>query len=196
MKIEKIDNNKVKITLSFEELELRNITLADIEKNNAAAKNLFTSLIEESNLDEDFEFENSQLFIEACSDNSNTFILTITKIEDLPDINKYSKSYHKVQYRIDSQLYEFLSLDILLDFCNIAKSENLFFGRNTLYKYKNKYFLLFSDSAIKNKKFIKTYVIMSEYCSRYFSDNLYYTTIKEKGDKIISNKALQSLIKI
>ena len=38
MKIEKIDNNKVKITLSFEELELRNITLADIEKNNAAAK--------------------------------------------------------------------------------------------------------------------------------------------------------------
>ena len=61
MKIEKIDNNKVKITLSFEELELRNITLADIEKNNAAAKRLFTSLIEESNLDEDFEFENSQL---------------------------------------------------------------------------------------------------------------------------------------
>ena len=180
MKIEKIDNNKVKITLSFEELELRNITLADIEKNNAAAKRLFTSLIEESNLDEDFEFENSQLFIEACSDNSNTFILTITKIEDLPDINKYSKSYHKVQYRIDSQLYEFLSLDMLLDFCNIAKSENLFFGKNTLYKYKNKYFLLFSDSAIKNKKFIKTYVIISEYCSRYFSDNLYYTIIKEK----------------
>ena len=57
MKIEKVDDNKVKITLSFEELEMRNITLSDIEKNNAAAKNLFTSLIEETNLDEDFKFE-------------------------------------------------------------------------------------------------------------------------------------------
>ena len=47
-----------------------------------------------------------------------------------------------------------------------------------------------------NKKFIKTYVIISEYCSRYFSDNLYYTIIKEKGEKIVSNRALQSLIKI
>ena len=88
MKIEKIDENKVKIILSFEELEMRNITLRDIEKNNVAARKLFTSLIEESNLDELFSCDDSQLFIEASSDNTNTFILTITKTDDLPDINK------------------------------------------------------------------------------------------------------------
>ena len=196
MKIEKLDENKVKITLSMEELEMRNVTLSDIEKNSSIANNLFASLIEESDLDEVFEFDDSQLFIEACSDSTNTFTLTITKIEDLPDISKYPKSDSNLLYRIDSQLYEFSSLDTILDFCKIAKVENLFFGKNTLYKYDDKYFLFFSDTAIKNKKFIKTFVMISEYCTRYFSYNLFYTTIHEKGTTIIPNRAMQKLMKL
>ena len=47
MKVEKVDDNKIKITLSFEELEMRNIKLSDIEKNNSAARKLFMNLIEE-----------------------------------------------------------------------------------------------------------------------------------------------------
>ena len=194
MKIEKVDDNKVKIILSFEELEMRNITLSDIEKNNTAAKNLFTSLIEENNLDEDFGCEDSQLFIEASSDNTNTFILTITKTNDLPDINSYTKNESKTLYRIDSRLYEFNSLDVILEFCKTAKEEHLFFGQNTLFKYGDKYFILFSENAIKNKRFVKTYVMMSEYCSRYFSYDIFYSTITEKGKVVISNRAFQKLI--
>lgn len=196
MKVEKISENKVKIILSFEELEMRNITLYDIEKNNSAAKKLFISLIEESNLDEEFELEDSQLFIEASSDNTNTFILTITKTNDLPDLNNYTKKETPQLYKIDSRLYEFASIDVILDFCKKAKDENLFFGQNTLYKYEDKYFILFSETAIKNKKFIKTYVMLSEYCSRYFSYDLFYNIIIEKSKVVIANRALQKLIKI
>ncbi len=196
MKVEKINENKVKIILSFEELEMRNITLNDIEKNNSAAKNLFTSLIEESNLDEEFELEDSQLFIEASSDNTNTFILTITKTNDLPDINNYNKKETVSLYKIDSRLYEFSSIDVILDFCHMAKDEDLFFGQNTLYKYEDKYFILFSETAIKNRKFIKTYVMLSEYCSRYFCYDIFYKAIIEKSKAIILNRALQKLIKV
>lgn len=196
MKIEKVDDNKVKIILSFEELEMRNITLSDIEKNNTAARNLFTSLIEETNLDEDFVCDDSQLFIEASSDNTDTFILTITKTNDLPDINNYVKPETKMLYRINSRLYEFASLDTILNFCEVAKEENLFFGQNTLFKYNDKYFILFSENAIKNKKFIKTYVMISEYCSRYFSYDIFYKTVIEKADVVISNRALQKLLNI
>jgi len=196
MKIEKVDANKLKIILSLDELENRNISLYDIEENTNAAKTLFTNILEEFQLEEDFEFENSQLFIEASSDNTNTFILTITKINDLPDITKYSKKQSSTLYKIDSHLYEFNSIDDILEFCNTSKSENLFFGQNTLYQYKDKYYILFSDSAIKNKKFIKTYVIMSEYCSRYFTYDIFYTTIVEKAKKVIPNRALQKMIKL
>lgn len=197
MKVEKIDNNKVKITISFEELENRNITLHDIEINNTAAKEFFNNLIEESNVDDCFEFEDSQLFIEASADTNNTFILTVTKIEDIPDLNNYTKkSAPTLCTKLDSQLFEFSSIDKILDFCYTTKDESLYFGTNTLYKYDDRYFILFSDTSIKNKKFTKTYAMLSEYSSRYFSYDLFYTAIIEKSDAIIKNRALQKLRKI
>ena len=196
MKIEIIDENKVKIILSLAELEMRNISLTDLQNNTSLAKNFFKTIIEESNLDEDFiENEDSQLFIEATSDSTETFILTITKADTLPNINNYQKT-ENVRYRIDSRLYEFNSLDAILDFCKIAKDEKLFFGTNSLYKYQDKYFILFGDSTIKNKKFIKTFVMITEFCSRYFSYDIYNSTITEKGKLVIPNRALHRLSKI
>ena len=46
MQIEKINNNKIKIILTFEELEKRNIDIKDIEQSNEIAKELFCNLIE------------------------------------------------------------------------------------------------------------------------------------------------------
>lgn len=196
MKIEIIDENKVKIILSLAELEMRNISLTDLQNNTSLAKNFFKTIIEESNLDEDFiENEDSQLFIEATSDSTETFILTITKTDTLPNINNYQKT-ENVRYRIDSRLYEFNSLDAILDFCKIAKDEKMFFGTNSLYKYQDKYFILFGDNTIKNKKFIKTFVMITEFCSRYFSYDIYNSTITEKGKLIIPNRALHRLSKI
>ena len=51
MKIEKIDENKVKIILSLAELEMRNISLIDLQNNTLLARNFFKTIIEESNLD-------------------------------------------------------------------------------------------------------------------------------------------------
>ena len=46
MQIEKINKNKVKIILTLEELEKRDVNIKDIEKNNEIAKELFCDLIE------------------------------------------------------------------------------------------------------------------------------------------------------
>ena len=210
MKVEKINDSKVKITLTFEELEIRKISLTDIEKDAVIAKNLFLDIIEESNIAEEFDFEDSQLFIEASSDNNNLFIVTITKVDNIPDIKKYSlldnkiksdksknkKTYNKNVYKVGSTIYEFNNLNTILDMCNNCKSENLFFGRNSLYNYNNKYFLIFNPSSVKNKKFLKTFVFLSEYCSDYYSNGIFATSIIEKANLIILNKALQKLSKI
>ncbi len=210
MKVEKINENKIRITLTFEELENRQISLGDIEKNSSIAKSLFIDLIEESNLDEEFIIDDSQLFIEACSDNNNLFIVTITKIDDLPELKKYAllesksntknkyrnkKSTNVIDYKVDSRIYKFSSIDNILNLCNIAKSEKLFFGKNTLYKYGDFYFIIFSKSSIKNKKFLKTFVFLSEYCNDYYSYDMFETSIKEKSKIIIEGNALQKLSK-
>ena len=209
MKVEKINENKIRITLTLEELENRQISIKDIEKNSSLAKNLFIDLIEESNLEEDFILDDSQLFIEASSDNNNLFIVTITKIDNIPELKKYAlmedpknkrirrKSIEQdLNYYIDSNIFSFDSMDTLLDLCDIFKKEKLFFGKNSLYKYNNTYFLIFSKSSIKNKRFLKTFVFLSEYCQEYYSYNIFETSIKEKAKLIIENNALQTLKKI
>ncbi len=211
MKVEKINENKVRITLTLEELEKRKISLKDIEKNNEIAKNLFMDLIEETNLDEDFALEDSQLLIEASSDNNNLFIVTITKVDTIPELKQYSlldknskRGYKKtknpsknvIEYKVDSYIYSFEDLDKILDLCQIAKQEQLFFGKNSLYKYNNKYYIIFANSSVKNKKFLKTFVFLSEFCQDYYSYNMLSVAIKEKATVIIENNALQKLSKI
>ncbi len=213
MKLEKINDNKVKITLSLEELESREVTLKDIQTNSNIAKDLFRDLIEENNLDEDFILNESHLFIEASSDNNNSFSVTITKVDNLPDYTNYqsekeyltknksqkkskSKTTNEVRYTVDSYIYTFEKLDYILNLCEKSKTEKLFFGKNSLYKYNDEYFLIFSKTSIKNPKFIKTYVFLSEYCKTYYSYELFETSIKERAKLIIQNNALQKLSKI
>lgn len=211
MKIEKISDNKIRITLTFEELENRKISLSDIEKDTSKAKELFLNLIEESNLDDEFVIDDSHLFIEACSDNNNLFIVTITKIDNIPELKKYSKlskekntrsiSNNKLRnkitgYKVDSNIYSFEKMDDILEFCNKSKSEDLFFGRNSLYKLDDIYYVIFSQATVKSKKFLKTYVFLSEYCKEYYSYDLFETSIIEKSNLILKNNALQQLNKI
>ena len=204
MKVEFINENKIKITLTFEELEKRDISLKDITNNSSLARDLFTDLIEETDLDSEFFVDDSQLLIEACSDNNNLFIVTITKINDFPELKKYTKRENKsntktnkiTRYKVDSNVFSFNSIDDILDLCTIAKKENLYFGRNSLYKYNDTYFLIFTKNSIKNKKFLKTYVILSEFCNTYYSYDIYEVSIKEKRKLIIKNNALQKLINI
>lgn len=212
MKIEKINENKIKITLTFDELEKRDISLTEIEKDTKIAKEFFLNLLEESNLENDFEIDDSHLFIEASSDNNNLFIITITKIDDFPDLNKYSllgnnihskKTQKKpniknniVNYKVDSNIYSFSSIDHILKLCEIAKKEKLFYGRNSLYQYDNCYFIIFNRTSVKNERFLKTFVFLSEFCDNYYSADIFETSIKEKSKLIIKDYALQRLSKI
>ena len=217
LKIEKIDENKVRITLTIDELSQREISIKDIEQDSLKAQDLFLDLIEESDLHEDFIIEGSQLFVEASSDNNNLFIVTITKVDYIPELSKYSSqsnkikrasnshkkvskkrsgSFEKKPYSVASSIYKFNSLDDILEMCDKIKSEEAFVGTNSLYKNDSCYFLVFENSTVKNVKFLKSFVILSEFCSSYYSTGLYKTLISEKSELIISKKAIQKLCKI
>lgn len=201
MKIEKINENKVKITLTIDELSQRQISLKDIEQDSNRAQDLFLDLLEETELNEDFMLDDSQLFVEASSDNENLFVVTITKIDYIPELSKYSpkksrKSASKTEYTVASSIYKFDNIDKIFDVCSKLMAENTFMGTNSLYKYENSYFIVFSDSSIKNKKFLKTFVILSEYSEDFFATDMYKTLIKEKAKLIIDKRALQKLSKI
>lgn len=201
MKIEKINENKVKITLTIDELSQRHITIKDIEQDSNKAQDLFLDLLEETELNEDFIMDDSQLFVEASSDNENLFVVTITKIDYMPELSKYApkkkrKTNSRIEYTVASSIYKFADLDKIFDLCSKLSAEKAFMGTNSLYKYEDSYFLVFSDSSIKNRKFLKTFVILSEYSEQFYATDMYKTLIKEKAKLITDKRAIQKLSKI
>lgn len=208
MKVEKINENKVKITLSIDELAQRDISLKDLEKDTVKAKKLFLELIEESNLESSFIFEHAQLFVEATTDNNDFFTVTITKIDDFPDLAKYNlleegfskktigKPSTNLTCPVKFNIFAFESMDNILDMCDILNKTKSFLGKSSLYKMEDKYFLIFSKYSIKNIKFLKTYSILNEFSLSNYESELYEISIKEKSKIIITDKALQILTKI
>ena len=89
MKVEVINKNRVRIIMTMDELSQRQISLKDIEKDAKKARKLFLELIEETELAHDFSLEHSQVFIEASTGINNEFVVTITKVENFPDISNF-----------------------------------------------------------------------------------------------------------
>ncbi len=211
MKVEKINKNKIKITLTMEELADRKIDIKEIKSDVNAARDFFLDLILESDIEQDFAMEDSQLFIEASADKNNLFVITVTKLDHIPELANYieeelSKSFARKAkksnknntskvYRVKSNIFYFNSIDIILNMCDTISNQKLFFGKNSLYKYNGNYILVFSPTSVKNKKFLKTFSTLSEYCDHYSYAELLDVNIKEKSKLIIADKAIQKLMK-
>lgn len=201
MKVEKISDLKVKITLSYDELKVRNISLAELEKNSDIAKSLFLDLISETELDTSFLLDHSQLYIEASSDNDNHFVVTITKIDDIVDIENFdildnhllndkknlsSKNHY-------SNIYIFKSLDDFIACSYTLNKNKLFYTNNSLYMHNNLYYLILSKSSVRSSKFKETNLVLSEYSiNEVYSDDL-DILIMENYTMILKNNAINSL---
>lgn len=192
MKVEKINASKARIILTIDELKSHKITLKDIKAGKEKAQNFFFDILEDSNLLEELDLEYSQLLIEAISQD-NLFMITVTKADNIPDLNKYTPKY---SYTVSSNLYKFSSLKDLHSFCKIAKAEKLYLGTNSLYLLDDTYYLYFSNKSIKKSEFVKTFSVLSEYSSKYYSKDLFYISFMEYAKLLIAKTAIQTLQKV
>lgn len=189
MKVEKINGSKARIILTVDELQSHKITLKDIKDGKEKAQNFFFEILEDANILEDLNLEYSQLLIEATSQD-NIFMITVTRADNIPDINKYTNKY---SYTVSSTIYSFDSLENLYNFCKIAKIENLFVGTNSLYLLDNVYYLCFTNKTIKRSEFVKTFSMLSEYTTKYYSKQLFNVGLKEYGTLLIDKNAIYTL---
>ena len=84
MKIEKINENQIRCTLSREDLISRHIKLSELAYGSAKARELFRELMEQAAFQCGFEAEDIPLMIEAIPLSSESIVLLVTKV-DSPD---------------------------------------------------------------------------------------------------------------
>ncbi|MFR9147754.1 MAG: adaptor protein MecA, partial [Mediterraneibacter sp.] len=92
MKIEKINDNQIRCTLTKADLEDRQIRLSELAYGTEKAKDLFRDMMQQANYEFGFEADNIPLMIEAIPVSADSIILIITKVEDPEELDtRFSK---------------------------------------------------------------------------------------------------------
>lgn len=92
MKLEKIDDNSIRCTLSSLDLSSRNLNLRDMTYGSQAAKQLFNEMMQKARVELGFILDNTPLMIEAIPLQGGSVQLIISKVEDPEELDtRFSK---------------------------------------------------------------------------------------------------------
>ena len=87
MKIEKVNENQIRCTLTKEDLISRELKISELAYGTEKAKNLFRDMMRQANFEFGFEAEDIPLMIEAIPLNAECIVLIITKVEDPEELD-------------------------------------------------------------------------------------------------------------
>lgn len=87
MKIEKVNDNQIRCTLTREDLDSRHIKLSELAYGSENAKSLFRDMMQQASVEYGFEADDIPLMIEAIPLSSETIMLIITKVESPEELD-------------------------------------------------------------------------------------------------------------
>ena len=87
MKIEKVNDNQIRCTLTKADLADRELKLSEIAYGTEKAKNLFRDMMQQASYEFGFEAEDIPLMIEAIPLSADCIVLIITKVEDPEELD-------------------------------------------------------------------------------------------------------------
>lgn len=224
MKIEKISDTQIRVTLNHSDLQNRDLKIAELAYGSTKAQALFKDMMTQAYEDFGFETENVPLMIEAVPLSSDSIMIVVTKVQDpsqieekldaigerpthrtfkdpiedrLTDLELMGKTTKPPvtpeTIKTQTLMYCFKDFD---EICDLAHHiQPLYFGETTLYKYDERYFLIFhpNKQASTKKEFFLS--ILDEFGEKGLASDLNELFLKEHGTPIIKTNAIDILAK-
>ncbi len=202
MKFEKLNENKIRITLSNQDLIEKNIDFNSFMSNSIETQDLFLDMLEEAEEKVGFITKDHQIKIEALAMADGDFVVTITRFEkkDEKDISSISKN-KKVKVKRKSNtlksenlVYSFNTFD---DFCLFAsfvgdiKNFNNIAKTILLYTYNSQYYLVFSKLNLEHPYIKKFYTLITEFGTYINNSDLFSYKLSERGKVVFKNNAIR-----
>lgn len=222
MKIERINDNQIKCTLTRSDLASRQIRMSELVYGNEKTKGLFQDMMEQASSEVGFEASDLPLMIEAIPVSMDCIVLMITKVEDADEMDTRFTSFthlneifsdeketpemasaadHPARKELFSsvtsssmeRLFSFDSLDTVIRFAHHIS--DIYHGENSLYKCpdNNRYYLLLNKSGHNIKEFGLVCNSALEYGSKEFYNFARGAYLNEHYEKILIGDAIQSL---
>ncbi len=209
MKIERINENQIKCTLSRSDLASRQIRMSELTYGTEKTRGLFQDMMEQASNEVGFEARDLPLMIEAIPVSMDCIVLMITKVEDPEEMDTgFSSFTHLNDEGLEEdapalpeqpemeRLFSFASLDTVIDFAH--RMNGIYNGVNSLYKDKggNRYYLLLSMSSHDIREFGMVCNSALEYGNKELMSFARDAYLEEHFDIIIRDNALQHLAEI
>lgn len=115
MKIEKINENQIRCTLTKEDLETHQIRISELAYGTEKAKRLFRDMMQQAQLQFGFEADNIPLMIEAIPVNTDSIILIITKVEDPEELDTRFSKFAPYKGGEQAEAVQFDGADNIID---------------------------------------------------------------------------------
>lgn len=203
MKFEKVNNDKIKITLSSADLEANDIDFHSFMSNSNETQSLFLTVLDKAERDYGFSTDNYQLKVETLALDNGSFILTITRsrAQEVKEPTSAARKKFKVSRKVPKMLsasliykfctfddfcgfVEFLSVSALPNIDKIAKT-------SMLYNYNGFYYLIFKDVNVKYPNLKVIYSSVTEFGKYIEYSDAFMAKLHESGTLVIKEHALK-----
>lgn len=200
MKLEKLNDNKIRITLNSEDLKENDIDFHTFMANPIESQELFFNVLDKAEKELGFVTDDYRIMVEALAMSNGNFVLTVTRIE--PEKGKGTYKRKKINIRRKSSItngakaiYCFDSFDEFCSFChflnnNILKDVNDFIDSVSLYAYNEKYYLVFTNLHMNNNLLKSFCSSITEFASFVDNADLFETKLLEYGTLIMKDNAI------
>ena len=203
MRFEKLNENKIRITLNITELKDKDIDYQSFMSNSTDTQKLFLDMLDEAEEKIGFKTKDYKIMIEALATVDGEFVLTVTR--SLPDDENSKKK--NIQFRrknekltTSSAIYSFNSFDDFSEFCSYLNANSLLeldkISKNfSLYTYKNKYYLLITNINLNYENLKTFYYTISEFGHFVNNPEIFKSLLLEHGTSVIKKNAIKNTLK-
>lgn len=205
MKIEKINDAKLKITLTITDLREQNIDIADLSLDTPKAHSFFDDVLEQAFDEYGFEVNDSPIVIEASPVSKDTLVIFISKVDKETVIDRLKEHSDRLgeaqstvkkrspRKKIKSDVIIFSSETLSNIELACARLSGLFEGHSMLYKLNGTYYLILGKNKVKGVANSSIEALLSEYITKSKSSMVDLAYIEEYGDVLIKTRSVEIL---
>lgn len=192
MKIEKLNENKLKITLDINDLKKRNLDVKSFVSNSPESQDLFWDVMQEAEKEFGFNVDESMVYVEAHISSTGNFTLIITKSKSnsapaihskvKPASQNYRLKRKEFSDSFNNILFEFVSIEAFRNFLEVANVLN--YQGVVLFKLNDKLYLYVENCLDKT---------VLEYSSRVLDIGAMLAKLSEYGKELYKDVDLSKI---
>ncbi|MCP1190450.1 genetic competence negative regulator [Priestia flexa] len=193
MRLERLNYNKLKVFVTYDDLKERGLTKEDLWTDTFKVKQLFREMIEQASKELNFE-PTSSLSVEIFSLQAQGMVVFVTKQDsqdEMEIIDEHEDMYEEfieMQVMLDESHDLFFEFQTFEDVIQLAKRINQYYGIETiLYSFENRFYVLVGEEKLTMKEIGNIIALLAEYGS---PSTITKHRVQEYGKQLIHNQAL------